>query len=371
MSELHQSSENHDDESDSIISTDADTSFFDATNDVSILTTQIDVSRYINGNTTTTQESIYPTLELSQIVADSKTEQGEFAEHSSGEQIDVTCEKLDIIDQQADNIVDEVRHTEPKNSLFNQRPVNNPDIDSVDSAATFAGDISTQEKKEIDTLSERSSKDLVSITAKSFTRYEEDSKTDDNDLFTPSKNYCTNRCKRKNYKEKLADEKPVNDPNSVFLRQPSFNKQSHFSSPQITKSTTYEHPYYSKFDPVTKKYFQFLQRYHLADTLPIYFRAQIQMQLRSIGTDLLTIGVFGPPGVGKSAFLNSVYAAMNGEYVEYSAERKVNEDLSSSSTDARLELRLTETISLMDNRGTDFKQDSLKEISKQCGKHYM
>ena len=132
----------------------------------------------------------------------------------------------------------------------------------------------------------------------------------------------------------------------------------------------YMHPNFNNFNKITKKYFKFIQRYHIADTLPVYFKGQLQMQLRAAGVNYLTLGLFGPPGAGKSAFLNSLYTAMNGHYVEYSAERKlfgVNHSLKKSATNQRVELRLTETITVLDNRGTDFSKNSMKEVIKQCG----
>ena len=133
-------------------------------------------------------------------------------------------------------------------------------------------------------------------------------------------------------------------------------------------ATDSQHPRYDQFNKLTRKYFKFIHRYHLGDTLPNYFRGQFQMQMRAIGANSLTLGLFGQAGSGKSAFLNSLYSALSGSYVEYSAERRTAiEDDEHGATNQRMELRLTETIVVLDNRATDFSKNSLSEIAKQCG----
>lgn len=127
------------------------------------------------------------------------------------------------------------------------------------------------------------------------------------------------------------------------------------------------HPNIEQFGKLSKTYYKFIERYHLGDTVPLLFRGQLQMQLRSMGANFLNIGLFGEAGSGKSAFLNSLYTAINGNYVEYSAERRTDSDYEESATDKRVELRLTETLTVLDNRGTDFSKESMKEIVKQCG----
>ena len=132
----------------------------------------------------------------------------------------------------------------------------------------------------------------------------------------------------------------------------------------------YPHDRNDQFSKLTRKYFKYIHRYHIGDTLSNYFRGQFQMQMRAIGANYLTVGLFGQAGSGKSAFLNSLYSAMNGTYVEYSPERRTGADSESEpgATNRRVELRLTETIVILDNRATDFSKSSITEIVKQCGK---
>ena len=134
----------------------------------------------------------------------------------------------------------------------------------------------------------------------------------------------------------------------------------------------YPHDRDNQFSKLTRKYFKYIHRYHIGDTLSNYFRGQFQMQMRAIGANYLTVGLFGQAGSGKSAFLNSLYSAMNGTYVEYSPERRTGADSETEpgATNRRVELRLTETIVVLDNRATDFSKSSVSEIVKQCGKLY-
>eukprot|EP00111_Clytia_hemisphaerica_P007060 TCONS_00020466-protein len=145
----------------------------------------------------------------------------------------------------------------------------------------------------------------------------------------------------------------------------SKNDENDSSSGPVSPKDNYQHPRYDQFDKLTRKYFKYIHRYHLGDTVPIYFRSQFQMQMRSLGANCLTIGLFGQAGSGKSAFLNSLYSSMNGSYIEYSAERRSTGDALEGATNERVELRLTETISVLDNRATDFSKNSIKEIVKQ------
>ena len=147
------------------------------------------------------------------------------------------------------------------------------------------------------------------------------------------------------------------------------NNDASLSSASDSPKDNYQHARYDQFDKLTRKYFKYIHRYHLGDTVPIYFRSQFQMQMRSLGANCLTIGLFGQAGSGKSAFLNSLYSTMNGSYIEYSAERRSTGDALKGATNERIELRLTETITVLDNRATDFSKTSIKEIVKQLGKN--
>lgn len=131
---------------------------------------------------------------------------------------------------------------------------------------------------------------------------------------------------------------------------------------------SYDNPNFLDFKTSTQAYYQFLNRYHIGDTLPIFSRENLQYEVRKYGIDHINVGLFGQPGSGKSALSNSMYYAMTGIYREFSAERKTDCDENdfTSTTDRRLELRLTETIFILDNRGTNFSKSSLSEVVKQC-----
>ena len=152
---------------------------------------------------------------------------------------------------------------------------------------------------------------------------------------------------------------------TINKRTPSWRRSRSLNS----SYSTYENSNFVTLNRSAQEYYQFLHRYHIADTLPVYGRTKLQIELRKLGVDHINIGLFGQPSSGKSAFLNTVYAAITGEYVEYSAERKVDRNIDYSSlTDKRVELRLTESISVIDNRGVNFTRSCYSEVSKQCGK---
>ena len=153
--------------------------------------------------------------------------------------------------------------------------------------------------------------------------------------------------------------------NSICFHQsnsPESNKSNRFSN------SLYGNPNFGNWKYSCREYFKFINRYHIGDTLSIVSRKKTQMELRKHGIDCITIGIFGEPGAGKSAFFNSVYYVMSGKYTEYSAERKIKLlDKNHSVTDRRLELKITEAITVLDNRGNSFFPYSLNELSKQCG----
>lgn len=152
---------------------------------------------------------------------------------------------------------------------------------------------------------------------------------------------------------------------SVNKRTPSWRRSRSLNS----SYSTYENSNFLTLNRSAQEYYQFLHRYHIADTLPVCGRTKLQIELRKLGVDHINIGLFGQPSSGKSAFLNTVYAAITGEYVEYSTERKVDRNIDYTSlTGKRIELRLTESISVIDNRGVNFTRSCYSEISKQCGK---
>ncbi|XP_004209220.1 uncharacterized protein LOC101236252 [Hydra vulgaris] len=153
--------------------------------------------------------------------------------------------------------------------------------------------------------------------------------------------------------------------NSICSQQS--NSSDHNNNTSSFSSSLYANPYIRSWRYSCKEYYKFINRYHIGDTLSIVSRKKTQIELRKYGIDCITIGIFGEPGAGKSAFFNSIYCVMSGKYTEYSAERKIKLlDKSHSVTDRRLELKITEAITVLDNRGNNFLPASLNELSKQC-----
>lgn len=192
-----------------------------------------------------------------------------------------------------------------------------------------------------------------------------------------NENYNSNN-KISNYKSnKIDDDDNLSSNNISTDRSRSMNRSidnSTTNSRGISTASSvivkdYPHDRNDQFSKLTRKYFKYIHRYHIGDTLSNYFRGQFQMQMRAIGANYLTVGLFGQAGSGKSAFLNSLYSSMNGTYVEYSPERRTEADseMEPGATSRRVELRLTETIVVLDNRATDFSKSSINEIVKQCG----
>ena len=128
------------------------------------------------------------------------------------------------------------------------------------------------------------------------------------------------------------------------------------------------HKFYDQFSEACKERFHFLSRYHVGDTMPAFQRNKLRIELRKRKIDHINIGLFGLPASGKSALLNTIYYTMTGNYYEYSAERKSqSQKRSSSVTDRRVELRLTETITMFDNRGIENEEEAIWETRNQCG----
>lgn len=120
------------------------------------------------------------------------------------------------------------------------------------------------------------------------------------------------------------------------------------------------------YDPQTQDNLRQINSYRPGSTLPVFLRSRVHLELRKLGVDRINIALFGSPGCGKSALVNTIYLVMNGNYVEYSAERKQSQSCAGV-TDSRLELRVTETISVLDNRGCEFLPHTWCEVAKQCG----
>jgi len=128
---------------------------------------------------------------------------------------------------------------------------------------------------------------------------------------------------------------------------------------------SYENVHLDNYADDVAKNFHALQRYYVTSTLPNR-NSRLVLEMRALGVDRLNICLFGGVGCGKSALVNTMYAAMTSQHVEYSAERKLGKRYRASVTRRRVEMRLTENISVVDNIGVDFSKRSLTEMRKQC-----
>lgn len=66
----------------------------------------------------------------------------------------------------------------------------------------------------------------------------------------------------------------------------------------------------------------FYNSYNKNTRLHPYF-SNLVCEMRALGVDRLNVGVFGGVGCGKSALLNTMYAVITSQYVEFAQERKL------------------------------------------------